>query len=61
MNETLKQRINTFLNEFGIPATAFCKRVNISYSAYQNWKRDIQKFSEKTQNRISDYLAKYSF
>lgn len=61
MNKNLRERINDFLAEFGIPATAFCKRVNISYSAYQNWKRNTQKFSQSTEDRISEYLAKYNF
>lgn len=62
MNDnTLKERINTFLEELGVTATAFCKRVGISYSAYQNWKRDTQKISMNTKEKISNYLAKYHF
>lgn len=61
MNKELKNRVSNFLDELGVTATAFCRRVGISYSAYQNWKRDIQKISQKTQEKISDYLAKYNF
>lgn len=61
MNKELKNRVNNFLDELGVTAAAFCRRVGISYSAYQNWKRDIQKISQKTQEKISDYLAKYNF
>lgn len=57
----LKSRVNVFLTELGIPATTFCKKVNISYTSYQHLKRDMQKLSEKAENRISDYLAKYNF
>ncbi len=61
MNDNLKERIRIFLDELGITATAFCKRVDISYSTYQNWKRDTQRLSLKTQEKISNYLAKYNF
>ena len=57
MNKELKNRVSNFLDELGVTAAAFCRRVGISYSAYQNWKRDIQKISQKTQEKISDYLA----
>ena len=61
MNESLQKRIRIFLSELGIPATAFCKRVSISYSAYQNWKRGACRLSQATQERISNYLSKYNF
>lgn len=57
----LKERVNTFLTELGVPATTFCKKVDISYTSYQHWKRDMQKLSDKAEKRISDYLAKYDF
>lgn len=60
-DKNLKERINLFLDELGVTATGFCKRVGISYSAYQNWKRDTQRFSKNTKEKISNYLSKYNF
>lgn len=57
----LKNRVKNFLAELGVPATKFCKNVNISYFSYQHWIRNMQKFSKETEKRISDYLEQYNF
>lgn len=60
-NETLRIRVNTFLDELGVPVSAFSVRVNLSASSLYRWLRGDIQFSEKTCLRISAYLTQYGF
>ena len=47
--------------ELSIPVTAFCRKVNISASAYYAWHRGTIDLSAATLDRIDKYLKKYGF
>lgn len=57
----LKTRIKSFIKEFEMPITVFCKKVGISTASYYKWNQGIFNFSEETENRITEYLSKYGF
>ena len=57
----LRDRVRDFLNEFGMPITVFCKKIEISPGYFYKWKVGKVNFSEEALQRISDYLSKYGF
>ena len=57
----LRDRVERFLNEFGMPITVFCKKIEISPGYFYKWKVGKVNFSEETLQRISNYLSKYGF
>lgn len=57
----LIERCNNFLNELGVPVAVFCRKVNISPTAYYMWRAGQLRLSDDTLNRIDDYLSKYNF
>lgn len=60
-NNLLKTRTKTFLEEFGIPVTAFARRAGISESSMRHWLGGTIELSEKSLDKINVYLAKYRF
>lgn len=58
---SLQNRCKQMIIELGIPVTAFCRKVNISASAYYAWHRGTMDFSESTLARIEEYLSRYGF
>lgn len=60
-NGDVRERTKKFIDELGVPATVFAKKVEISATAYHRWMKDDLKLSELTEQRISDYLLKYGF
>lgn len=57
----LKERCKKMLEELGIPVTVFCRKVNISASAYYSWHRETIDLSTSTLARIEKYITKYGF
>lgn len=57
----LRDRVERFLNEFEMPITVFCKKIEISSGYFYKWRVGKVNFSEEALQRISDYLSKYGF
>lgn len=57
----LRTRVKNFIDEFEMPITIFCRKVKLSTASYYKWKDGIFEFSDKTAERVSDYLKKYGF
>lgn len=60
-NGNVRERAKKFIDELGVPATVFAKKVGVSATAYHRWMKNDLKLSESTEKRISDYLLKYGF
>ena len=58
---SLKERCANFLNEFDIPKTHFCKKIELSTVSYSKWQKGQLKLSNETEKRIDTYLLKYGF
>lgn len=58
---SLQKRCKQMIKELGIPVTAFCRKVNISASAYYAWHRGTMDLSASTLARIEEYLSRYGF
>lgn len=61
MTIDLKTRAKTFLEELGIPVTAFARRVELSESSVRHWIGGYYILSQKNLDRIDAYLSKYGF
>ena len=57
----LRDRVQKFLDEFEMPITVFCKKIEISPGYFYKWRVGQVNLSEEALNRISDYLSKYGF
>lgn len=57
----LIKRCCNFINEFGIPVTVFCRKVNISTKAFYDWQKGKLNLSSQTLERIETYIDKYGF
>lgn len=57
----LRDRVQNFLNELEMPITVFCKKIEVSPSYFYKWRVGQVNFSEKTLQRISNFLSKYGF
>ncbi len=57
----LIERIDKFMNELGVPMTAFCRNIGVSTSAIAKWKKSNLELKESTLNRIDEYLCRYGF
>ena len=57
----LRDRIQRFLTELEIPVTVFCRKIQVTTDSFYKWRKGQLNFSEKTLQRISDYLSKYGF
>ena len=60
MNDLIK-RCENMMNELGIPLTAFCKKIELSPSAYYKLRNGDLKVSQETAQRIETFLGKYNF
>lgn len=58
---TLKFRVKTFLDELGVPVTAFARRVGLSESSVRHWLGDHLELSKRNLDKIDAYLTKYGF
>ena len=54
-------RCEKLLHELGISKTSFCKRIDLSTSAYYVWKSGTLKLAEETEGRISNFLEGFGF
>lgn len=54
-------RCENLLHELGISKTSFCKRIDLSTSAYYAWKSGALKLSEETEERITRFLERFGF
>ncbi|MBO5007397.1 MAG: hypothetical protein J6D26_01010 [Clostridia bacterium] len=57
----LKERIKNYLHTTGIPMTKFCKRLGLCTATIYRYLKDDLRLSADTENRIKDYLEKFSF
>lgn len=57
----LIKRCETFLNELGVPVVVFCRKVDISTTAYYSWRKGFLQLSNDTLQRIDSYLKQYNF
>ena len=59
--QPLKQRVQNYIEDSGIPRTTFCKRINISTGYLYKWLHDERTFSDEVVERIEAYLNKYGY
>lgn len=57
----LVTRCQRLIDVLGVSVTAFCRRINISPSAYYAWKNGNLRLSDDTLIRIENYLKTYNF
>lgn len=57
----LIERCQTFLDELGVPATVFSRKIGISSQALYEWRRGNLNLSGSTLKRIDEYLKRYGF
>lgn len=57
----LRDRVQKFIDEFDMPITVFCRKIELTPDSYYKWKKGQLNLSEKTLQRISDYITKYGF
>ncbi|MCD8116456.1 MAG: hypothetical protein LUE21_04970 [Oscillospiraceae bacterium] len=60
-NDEVKVRAKNFVDELGLSVTAFCRNANIGRTTYYGWQSGEFVLSDKTLNRIDQYLSKYHF
>lgn len=58
---SLITRCQRFLEELAVPATVFCKKVELSTSSFYRWRNGELNLSDATLERIDGYLSKYGF
>ena len=59
--QPLKQRVQNYIEDSGIPRTTFCKRINISTGYLYKWLHNERTFSDEVVERIEAYLNKYGY
>ena len=57
----LIKRCMRFISELGVPVTTFCKKVEISSSTFYKWVSGDLKLSDKTEQRIKEYIEKFQY
>ena len=57
----LIERCTKFIADAGIPVTVFCKKTGISPSTYYRWTSGDLKLSDKTEQRIKEYIEKFQY
>lgn len=55
------ERIERMMEELRLPATSFCKNVDISTSTYYRVIKGELNLSAETAARIDNYLKRYGF
>lgn len=62
MNDMLLlERCEKFIRAYGTPITRFARMVGVSASALYKWKRNNLVFSDRTMERINDFLTSHGF
>lgn len=56
----LQQQTRKILDEIGIPVSVFCRRMQISDTAFYRWQNMDLKLSAETESRIKNYINKFS-
>lgn len=56
----LQKQTRKVLDEIGIPVSVFCRRMQISDTAFYRWQHDDLQLSENTENRIKEYVNQLS-
>lgn len=59
--QSLKQRVQNYIEDSGIRRTTFCKRINISTVYLYKWLHDERTFSDEVVERIEAYLNRYGY
>lgn len=57
----LKARLQKFLDELGVPVTVLSSKISLSPQSLYDWRKGKLRLSEKTLNRLDEYLKKYNF
>ena len=58
---TLQERCTSFLDSLGLPISRFCRKVELSDTAYHRWIRNDLKLSDKATARIDSFLKRYGW
>ena len=56
----LRQQTRKILDEIGIPVSVFCRKMQISDTAFYRWQKMDLKLSAETENRIQNYINQFS-
>ena len=56
----LQKQTRKVLKDVGIPVSVFCRRLQISDTAFYRWQNYDLKLSEETENRIQEYINQFS-
>ena len=59
--QALKQRVQNYIEDSGIPRTTFCKRINISTVYLYKWLHNERTFSDEIVERLTVYLNRYGY
>lgn len=60
-NMSLKERCKKFIDELGVQVAKFADNCGIGRSTYYQWQKGDIELSDKSLNKIDDYLKKYGF
>ena len=52
----LRQKINSYLKQYGTSKKFFAKKVGLSYSALNKFLSGEINFKEETENRVREYI-----
>lgn len=55
---TIQEQTKKTLHEIGIPATIFCRKMQISTAAYYRWLHGDLKLSAEKEQNIRNYIYK---
>lgn len=56
----LKDRVNSFLTELGLPVTRFARCVDLSAESIRKWLSDELVFKQSTEDRIDRFLKSFN-
>lgn len=59
--DTLRERVKTFLGELNLPVSKFVKNIDIARTTYYRWQNRDFDFGEQRAEQIDNYLRKYGF
>lgn len=60
-NMTLSERCIKFIDTLGVPITKFCQRIQLSRTAFFEWRKGNLKLSDTTLERIEKYISQFGF
>ena len=55
---TLQEQTHKTLQEVGVPITSFCKRMQISTTAFYRWLHSDLRISNTKEAKIKNYIQK---